>query len=78
MGDSINDKRPAMFAFVTYDGRYLFFTHDKVPYLPYTGEPLTYDRIMQMFKAPQNGSTDIYWVSIEILEKYMTDQTKEK
>ena len=69
MGDSINDKRPARFAFVTYDGRYLFFTHDKVPYLPYTGEPLTYDGITQMLNGPQNGAADIYWVDARIIEE---------
>lgn len=69
MGNVINDLEPAMFAFVSYDGRYLFFTSTKVPYLPYTGEALTYDEIITMFKSPQNGSGDIYWVDAKIIEE---------
>jgi len=70
MGDVINDLKPAMFAFVTHDGRYLFFTNNKVPYLPYTGKALTFDEIVKMFNAPQNGSGDIYWVDAKILKSY--------
>ncbi len=69
MGNVINDLEPAMFAFVSYDGRYLFFTNTKVPYLPYTGKALTYDEIVKMFNSPQNGTGDIYWVSAKIIEE---------
>ncbi len=69
MGNVINDLEPAMFAFVSYDGRYLFFTSTKVPYLPYTGKALTYDEIIKMFNSPQNGSGDIYWVDAKIIEE---------
>ncbi len=69
MGNVINDLEPAMFAFVSYDGRYLFFTSTKVPYLPYTGKALTYDEIVKMFSSPQNGTGDIYWVSAKIIEE---------
>ncbi len=69
MGNVINDLEPALFAFVSYDGRYLFFTNTKVPYLPYTGKALTYDEIVKMFNSPQNGTGDIYWVSAKIIEE---------
>jgi hypothetical protein len=69
MGNVINDLKPAMFAFVTYDGRYLFFTNDKVPYLPYTGKALTFDEIFKMFNSSQNGSGDIYWMDAKIIEE---------
>ncbi len=69
MGEVINDLKPAMFAFVTYDEKYLFFTSTKVPYLPYRGNVLTYDEILKMFNAPQNGSGDIYWVDAKFIEK---------
>ena len=53
----------------THDGRYLFSTSNKVPYLPYTGKTLTYDDILEMFNSPQNGSGDIYWVDAKIIEE---------
>jgi hypothetical protein len=68
MGEVINDLKPAMFAFVTPDGKYLFFTSAKVPYLPYTGKALSQGEIIEMFNAPQNGSGDIYWVDAKIIE----------
>jgi hypothetical protein len=68
MGEVINDLKPAMFAFVTPDGKYLFFTSAKVPYLPYTGKALSHGEIIEMFNAPQNGSGDIYWVDAKIIE----------
>ena len=69
MGDAINNLKPARFAFVTHDGKYLFFTSTKVPYLPYNGKTLTYDEILEMFNSPQNGSGDIYWVDAKIIEE---------
>ncbi len=68
MGNVVNDLKPAMFAFVTYDGKYLFFTNAKVPYLPYDGKALTYNEIIQIYNSPQNGSGDIYWVDAKIIE----------
>jgi Tol biopolymer transport system component len=76
MGNVINDLKPAMFAFVSYDGRYLFFTNTKVPYLPYTGKALTYDEIVKMFNSPQNGTGDIYWVDAKIIEDLKPKQLK--
>ena len=73
MGDVINDGKPAMFAFVTYDGKYLFFTNTIVPYLPYKGNHLKYDEIVKMFNSPQNGSGDIYWVDAKIIEELKTE-----
>jgi len=69
MGNVINDLKPAVFAFVTNDGKYLFFTNTKVPYLPYDGKALTYNEIIQMYNSPQNGSGDIYWVDTKIIEE---------
>jgi hypothetical protein len=61
-----------MFAFVTFDGRYLFFTCDKLPYLLYKVNLLTYDETTQMLTGTQNRSADIFRLIKEILEKYMT------
>ena len=74
MGDAINEKKPAMFAFVSYDGQYLFFTSDKVPYLPYLGEPLTYDGLTQMLMGCQNGLSDIYWVDAKIMNRLRPEE----
>ncbi len=74
MGNAINDLKPAVFAFVTCDGKYLFFTNTKVPYLPYDGKALTYNEIIQMYNSPQNGSGDIYWVDAKIIEEMRPEE----
>lgn len=76
MGEVINEQKPAKFAFVSYDGQYLFFTSDKVPYLPYSGKPLTYDGITKMFNSHQNGSGDIYWVDAKIVNQLRPEEIK--
>lgn len=74
MGNVISDLKPAMFAFVTYDGKYLFFTNTKVPYLPYDGKALIYNEIIQMYNSPQNGSGDIYWVDAKIIKEMRPEE----
>lgn len=69
MGDSINMDKPSMFASVSPDGKYLFFTSQTVPYLPYVGTRLNIDGLNKMLNGPQNGSGDIYWVDSKVIEK---------
>ena len=76
MGDIINEKTPSMMATVSHDGKYLFFTSQKVPYLPYSGNPLNYGEIMEMFNSPQNGTGDIYWVDAKIIEDLKPEELK--
>ncbi|MFC1724438.1 TolB family protein [candidate division KSB1 bacterium] len=57
LGEKINTKANEHFPIFSHDGRYLFFVSD---------------RISEEYKAkenrPGNGSSDIYWVSAEILD----------
>jgi len=69
MGDTINMGGPSMFAHVSPDGKYLFFTSQNVPYLPYAGEALNYEQLKAMLNGPQNGSGDIYWVDAKIIDE---------
>jgi hypothetical protein len=76
MGDTINRDKPGMFAYVSPDGRYLFFTSQYVPYLPYTGEAVNYTQLKEMLNSPQNGSGDICWVDAKIIEELKPDKLK--
>ncbi len=69
MGNLINEIKPSMFACVSFDNRYLFYTSDKVPYLPYNDAEKDYGEIIRMFNSPQNGTGDIYWVDAGIIEE---------
>jgi Tol biopolymer transport system component len=69
MGDAINDLTPAMFPFVSRDGRYFFYTSTRAPDIPYQGPALDYDQVIEMMDGPQNGTGDIYWVSAQVLDE---------
>jgi hypothetical protein len=70
MGEAINDLTPAMFAFVSRDGQYLFYSSTRTPDIPYQGPVLDYDRLIEMMDGPQNSTGDIYWVSAQILDEF--------
>lgn len=68
MGEAINDLEPAMFAFVSRDGEYLFYTSTRAPDIPYQGPSLDYGQVTEMMDGPQNGTGDIYWVSASVID----------
>jgi hypothetical protein len=57
-------------ASVTPDGRFLFFSSDRAHFEEYfpTGR-LTRGGLLELHGGPGNGSTDIYWVSAEVLSE---------
>lgn len=59
---------------VSPDEKYFFFTSNQSIELNNDLEKLTYKKIkddfIQSYYYPQRGKTDIYWVNIEIIEKY--------
>lgn len=71
MGEPINmPGTSAGSAFVTRDGKYLFFSSDRtndrenVP-----GGKLTVEVLEKLYFGPQNGLSDIYWVDARIIDR---------
>ena len=62
MGDGINSAANENRPFVTLDGRYFFFTSDRVVNDPALEELNPGDR-------PGNGSRDVYWVDASIIDQ---------
>jgi hypothetical protein len=69
MGEGINTKESGeAYPWVTPDGKYLFFTSNRRLHNPYPEIPLTYERKLKNLNSPGNGSADIYWVDVGIIE----------
>ena len=75
MGESINTEYQEQFPRVSNDGKYLFFTSNRLNinrrfsnYYSYD-EPLTYKKIQNIMNEPGNGRSDIYWVDAKIIEE---------
>jgi hypothetical protein len=68
MGPEINTPYPREWsASVSTDGKYLFFMSDRLggPSL----EKLSAESLQNFHNSPQNGSTDIYWISTTVIER---------
>lgn len=57
-------------AFVSPDGRFLFFLSSEPP-LPegYADPPLTWDELRRWYDSPANGSPGMYWIDAAVLEE---------
>ncbi|HSG27379.1 MAG TPA: hypothetical protein VLA34_02775 [Candidatus Krumholzibacterium sp.] len=70
MGEPINlPGTSASSSFVSRDGRYLFFSSDRrddARNIP--GGKLTAEVLKKLYKSPQNGFADIYWVDAAVIE----------
>jgi hypothetical protein len=71
MGPAVNDPANTQLSpYVSPDGRFFFFSSNA------PGEPaasslkgLTHARLVELNSSPRNGSSDIFWVSAEIIER---------
>ena len=69
MGKGINSEDADMRAFVSPDGKYLFFSSTRAnPQDRVEDEHPTYEAFANMIQGPGNGSQDIYWVSAAVIE----------
>ncbi len=61
--------RNASSAFLSPDGRYLFFSSSRQ--VPFQGDRLTRDDIARIHNSPGNGAGDIWWVSADVLRPFL-------
>ncbi len=68
MGNKVNRKGDfASSAFVTRDGKYLFFASNRIQLIQ---GKATFKNLVEMAGKPGNGSTDIYWIKADFIEKF--------
>jgi len=70
MGDKINTKSGQEYsAYVSRDGKYLFFMSTRLPDKDNTTQKYSYKGLNKIHNSPENGLSDIYWMSADIIEK---------
>jgi hypothetical protein len=69
LGDGVNSPFSDKFSTLSPDGKYMFFVSRRPVEKNWSEVPRTYDEMLHKYSAPGNGSTDIYWVSTEVIER---------
>jgi len=75
LGEEINSPSSDFGPFVSWDGKYLFFTC----YRPLPVDMLrkrSYSELMELYNSPANGYATIYWVDAGIIEKLKSEHLK--
>jgi Tol biopolymer transport system component len=68
MGNQVNSNNGQEWsASISPDGKYLFFMSARVPEMELKGK-ITLDIYNELHNSPQNGLSDIYWVSTDFIE----------
>lgn len=75
MGPKFNGpKRQASSAFMSRDERYLFFSSNRASQTDYFPEGrLTRNGLMEHYRNPGNGNSDIWWVDAQVLQELKGD-----
>lgn len=68
LGEQVNSIKLDYCPSITPDGKYLFFTSNRVNDRIYT-DSRSYEELVDEYNNPYNGAGDIYWVSTEVIEK---------
>jgi len=76
MGEKINSSAWQYCPCVSSDGKYLFFTSNRRTNKSFSKEPITYEEKIKILNSPGNGSEDIYWVDVKVIEELKPDELK--
>jgi hypothetical protein len=71
LGDKINTPQTQEWSpFVSPDGKYFFFMSSRLNYERESGKtPLTFEELRKTHNSPQNGNSDIYWISAKFINE---------
>lgn len=76
MGDKINSPAIDQAAIVTSDEKYLFFSSKRVKSYYNKDQNFSYQTIIDALNKPQNGSSDVYWISAKLIEELKPKERK--
>lgn len=68
LGDNVNSNKLDYCPSITQDGKYLFFTSNRIKERKYD-KRISYEQLINEYNNPFNGAGDIYWVSTEVIQK---------
>lgn len=70
MGEKVNTRASGEHsAYVTSDGKYLFFMSTRLMSSEEKPAKLTYKTLVTLYNQPQNGNSDIYWMNTDFINE---------
>ncbi len=75
LGENINSGNGERRAFVSHDGKYLFYTSKKKK-INMPEVSITLEELLELVNNPGNGQGDIYWVDAKVIEDLKPDHLK--
>ncbi len=72
MGETINSVKLEHSAWVSTDGKYLFFTSNRNNF----SSPMKFSQYSDLLCKPRNGMNDIYWVDAKIIQELKPNELK--
>jgi Tol biopolymer transport system component len=76
MGPGINTKYRDKRAFVTFDGKYLFFASSRIEAKELPKETMSLTALRQLLNGANDGSEHIYWVDAKVIDELKPDHLK--
>jgi hypothetical protein len=73
MGERVNSEGGENCQILSPCGNYLFFTGRRFVFAP-SSKSVTYQQIMDVWKGPQNGYGDIYWINASVIQELKSSQ----
>ncbi|MCK5148644.1 PD40 domain-containing protein [bacterium] len=76
LGANINTQYGEARSFVSYDGKYLFFTSDRPGTLVMDESAKTLSELQKQYDIPENGLQNFYWVDAKVIEELKPEYLK--
>jgi len=76
MGPGINTKYRDKRAFVSFDGKYLFFASSRIEKKEFPKDAMNLSELKQLMRVPADGCEHIYWVDAKVIEYLKPDHLK--
>lgn len=76
MGEGINTVHRDKRAFVSFDGKYLFFSSNRIGKTRLPNESMTLTELRQLMQGPVNGYENIYWVDAKVIDELKPEYLK--
>ncbi len=77
MGPKINTEFSDRRAFVTFDGKYLFFASDRRNETQITAKSKNAEELQKLVYGPGNGHEDVYWMDAGLIEELQPEHLKQ-
>lgn len=78
MGPGINTKYRDKRAFVSFDGKYLFFASSRIETKELPKDAMDLGELTELMQVPADGQEHIYWVDAKVIEELKPDELKNR